>query len=207
MSAPRARNSKDRYSQFINKQAASNLIEAALFASSIGQPLNRFTTIHWEAGGVQTNSPDATGRLLKLARDWLRLKGVEFAHLWVREGGLGIGHHSHILMHLPPYIARQFAAKQRAWLKVCGINFAKGVICSKPIGRSLSHASRNIQYGEYYEDHLMRVVAYLLKGADGEAQRLVGLRYAEPCGLIVGKRCSTSQNIGRAARQRSLNAS
>ncbi|MBV1901052.1 MAG: hypothetical protein KUG56_05210, partial [Kordiimonadaceae bacterium] len=170
----------------------------------IGQPLNRFTTIHWEAGGVQTNSPDTTGRFLKLARDWLRLKDVELAHLWVREGGQEAGHHSHILMHLPPYIARQFAGKQRAWLKACGISFVKGVICSKPIGRSLSHAYRNIQYGEYYEDHLMRVVAYLLKGADEEAQRLVGLRCTEPCGLIVGKRCSTSQNIGRAARQKPL---
>jgi len=166
-----------------------NLLAAAEYARTIGRPLNRFTTIHWQAGGLVGDYQGATLRFLKLARDWLRLRGESLTYIWVRESGEGIGEHVHILMHVPPHLARQFSNRQRGWLQACDATFRKGVISSRPVGRNYRHALKGVQYGERYRDHLANVLAYVLKGE------------REFAGELSGKRCSTSQNIGRKARR------
>jgi hypothetical protein len=194
------RNRADRVSYFINKPQALNLLAAAQFASDIGKPLNRFTTIHWQQGGITKKPQDATLRFLKLAGDWMRLRGESLTYIWVREGGAQKGEHVHILLHVPPHIGRAFGCRQRGWLGACGANFSKGVIYSRPIGRNLSHAFKGVCYGEHYDDHLAEALGYVLKGADNETCQNLTLKRQEAGGRLTGKRCSTSQNIGLAAR-------
>ena len=55
-----------------------------------------------------------------------------------------------------------------------------------------------------YQANLAAVVGYVLKGASSDVQRAMGLERLEAGGRIMGKRAATSQNIGQAARQRSL---
>lgn len=193
---------RHRVSDCIAYKDALNLLEAAFFSQQCGMPLNRFTTIHWQKGGIAGPSQWATGRFLKLAADWLRLRGATLAYIWVRENGHDKGDHVHILLHVPPDLARAFSSRQRGWLKACGATFKKGVIYSRPIGRTLSHALAGLQYGEQYSDHLKTTLAYILKGANAKTRQRLGLPLAEPGGAVIGKRCSTSQNIGRAARRK-----
>ncbi len=162
-------------------------------------PLNRFTTIHWEAAGV-ADPLSATGRLLKLMGDAMRANGSAFAYVWVRENGPGKGEHVHILWHGAvhlPVLKRRI----RAWLKLCGGRSVKGVCRTDAINRSLCSAL--IGDAAYFAN-LREVLGYQLKGADAEARDALGIRRAEPGGRIVGKRSGASANIARSARLRAL---
>jgi hypothetical protein len=46
------------------------------------------------------------------------------------------------------------------------------------------------------------VISYMLKGADDEAAAVFGLSRREDGGIITGKRCGISQNLGQGARLR-----
>lgn len=191
-----------RTSKVIAPDKVRNLMDASFFAVKVDLPLNRFVTIHWECAGLAADFQKATGRFLKLAGDWLRLHGSNSAWIWVRESGPDVGEHVHILMHVPSPLARLFSYRQRGWLKACGANFAAGVIKSRPVGRSIRHAHVGAQGGECYMGHLCRALGYVLKGADAQTRQEHGITFAQPGGVILGKRCSTSQNIGRSARKR-----
>ena len=192
-----ARNRADRSSEALSLSMARGLIEATGFAVCAGLPFNRMVTIHWEAARV-ADDLKATGRFLKLARDWVRCHGGVMAFLWVRENGPVKGRHVHILMHLPPDLARAFNRCQRRWLRACGAIWRAGVLLSRPVGRSLSHAMTG---GADYEANLTDALGYLLKGADGPARKALRIRRCESGGEVVGKRCGVSQNIGPAARR------
>jgi hypothetical protein len=196
------RNSAARVSHAIKQHDAENILAATHFAMQCDLPLNRFVTIHWQQARLEGPVQEATLRFLKLARDWMRLRGAQLAFVWVRENGPAKGEHVHILLHCPPALARGFGERQRGWLKQAGAHFCRGVIFTRPIGRSYRHASVGLQFGEAYTDHLGEVLGYVLKGASAQAARVLGLVRLEPSGMIVGKRCSTSENIGRKARGR-----
>ena len=176
---------------------------AAVFTAQEHRPLNRHTTIHFEAAGID-QPVRAIGQYLKLAGDWLRTRGQPFAYIWVRESGDRKGEHVHILMHVPPQMAKQFARRERGWRKRIGARPALGAFRSTPVGRSYRHGEVGIQFGESYCDHLNEIVAYLVKGAEPVAVKALGHVRAEPGGELWGKRTGTSENIGRAARSRSL---
>ena len=198
-----SRNRRGRSSEALSEPAVRGIIAAAEFAPAIGLPLNRFTTIHWQKAGV-TDGLAATGRFLKLARDWLRLQGGGFAFVWVREGGPAKGEHVHILLHLPPDLAPGFRRCVRGWLKACGASWRRGVMYSRPVGRSLRHALGGDLYTESYRDHLAAGLGYILKGATAEARKRIGLLRAEAGGLVLGKRSGFSQNLGPSARKHAL---
>jgi hypothetical protein len=187
----------------IERRPAVNIIDGALFAGSIGYPLNRFTTVHFGAGGVADAWP-AIKRLRKLASDWLALRGVPLIDVWIREDGPDKGAHFHWLLHVPPGL--RLGPRQPGWLRQCGVDPARlrrgGIIFSETIGHSLSHAFVGLRYGETYIDNLTITLAYVLKGASPATRRALGLRQAEPGGVISGKRCGTSERIGPAARRR-----
>jgi hypothetical protein len=195
-----ARNSKSRWSDGLAPGAVGGIIAAAYFAPQIGLPLNSFRTIHWEKAGV-ADGLAATGRFLKLARDWVRSQGGGFACVWVREGGEMKGEHVHILMHVPPDLAPGFRRRLRGWLKACGAAWLRGVMFSRPVGRSLRHAMGGDVYGETYAGHLAAVVGYVVKGAEPDAAARFGLGRVEPGGRIVGKRSGCSANLGPMARR------
>jgi hypothetical protein len=177
-----------------------NVHEAAWFTLAIGLGFNRHTTIHWERGEVK-NGLRATVRFLELASAWVRSQGGEWTFVWVRENGPDKGEHVHILMRIPPALAKGFRRRQAGWIKACGAVRRAGVTHSERIGLSLSNADQTGYAREHYERNLAEVLDYVLKGAGNDAQRKLGLRRREPGGVIVGKRCGTSQNIGEGARR------
>jgi len=180
---------------------ASGLSEATAFALVIGLGFNRFVTIHWESGRV-TDDLAATARWLKLAGDWIRSRGGQFAFIWVRETGPDKGAHVHILMHVPPDLADSFDRRQRGWQQACGALWKAKVRYSRPIGRNLLHYSSGWIDGQAYDLNLAETLDYVLKGADDAARQSLGIRRKEPGGEVVGKRCGVSQNIGPDARRR-----
>ena len=180
--------------------AAVGLIDAAAFALAAGLGLNRFVTLHWAAGGV-TDDLAAVARWLKLAGDWIRSCGGRFAYIWIRESGPDKGAHVHILLHLPPDLAAGFDRRQRGWQTASGARWKAGVRYSRPIGRNLRHYALGEIDGQSYEANLGETLDYVLKGADLAARERLGIRRNEPGGVIVGKRCSVSQNIGPEARR------
>jgi hypothetical protein len=181
----------------------SNLIAASRHAATIGLPLNRFVTINWEAAGVG-DGVRATGRFLKQAQDWLRRLGHRLAYVWVQERGGRVGQHVHILLHVPPACARRFGQLQRGWLRASGAILSKGVVKTRPVGRDYAAALR-AENGGYLRD-LERVLRYVMKQSSrraGPEARFWGTSGS----LVIGKRCSTSENIGSAARARFANDS
>lgn len=191
-----ARNRADRVSEAISVTAARGIVEAVTHAVQTGVPFNRWVTIHWDAARV-ADDLKAKERFLKLAGDWVRSQGGATAYVWVRENGPDKGRHVHILMHLPPDLADPFNRCQRGWLQACGASWRKGVILSRPIGLSLCHA---LSGGADYERNLTKTLGYALKGASQQAREALGIIECEPGGLVVGKRCGVSVNIGPAAR-------
>jgi len=200
-----ARNHRDRVSAGLSLSAAAGILDATDFALALGLGLNRFVSIHWEAGGI-TDDLAATARWLKLAGDWIRSRGGKVAYVWVRENGPGKGAHVHILMHLPPALSDPFNRLKRGWLKACGAVWKKGVLQSRPIGRDLRQFAGQGPTRLTYEANLRAVVDYILKGADEATRQALQIQRSEPGGDIIGKRCGVSQNIGPDARRRVMSA-
>jgi hypothetical protein len=192
---------KRKSSTAISLRDAENLIAATRFAERIGLPLVRFTTVHLGAAGI-ADPVKAIGRLLKLMGDWLRVNGGAFAYVATREAGGSKGEHVHLLLHVPADLRAGFNRRQSRWLRAIGARRARGVIVSKPVGRSYFAAHSNLDAREHYADNLAGTLAYLLKGAEPDALELLALPRAEPGGELHGKRCFHSENIGRAARAR-----
>ena len=195
-----ARNRRERRSSALSLTAAAGLMDAAAFALSVGLGFNRFATIHWAAGGV-TDDLAATARWLKLAGDWVRSCGGQFAYIWVRETGPDKGAHVHMMLHLPPDLAAGFDRRQRGWQTASGARWKARIRYSRPIGRNLRHYAMGEIDGQSYEANLAETLDYVLKGADDAARSLLGIVRSEPGGVIVGKRCGVSQNIGPEARR------
>lgn len=179
----------------------SNLIAASRHAATIGLSLNRFVTINWEAAGV-VDGVRATGRFLKQAQDWLRRLGHRLAYVWVQERGGRVGQHVHILLHVPPACVRRFGQLQRGWLRTSGAALRKGIVKTRPVGRDYT-AGLRAEKGGYLRD-LDIVLRYVMKQSStraGPEARFWGTSGS----FVLGKRCSTSENIGSAARTRFAN--
>lgn len=89
---------------------------------------------------------------------------------------------------------------QMRWLRrITGRPYVKGALHTPRIGGTAG-AWRSVPAG--YHANLATVVGYLVKGASAAAAQAYGLSRTEPGGPVIGKRCATSENIGRAARTR-----
>ena len=140
----------------------------------------------------------ATGRFTELLAKALRRHGSGSAWLWVHEGGDRKGGHCHLLVHVPARLVPVVNGLQRAWLRrITGNAYRARVIHSKPIGGRLGLEAGN---PELHAINLAAALAYILKGTRREAASQFGLQRLEPGGRVIGKRCSTSQNIGAHAR-------
>jgi hypothetical protein len=192
-----ARNKRSRTSVELSHSQAVNIIEAAGHAAALSLPLNRHITIHWgQAGILDCEAAAATGRYVKLVADCIAKRGGRFACVWVRENGDGKGTHVHILAHIPAGFA--LARMQRRWLRhISGRPYLKGTIKTTRIGGRLA-AAQGLTEG--YRANLREVVAYVLKGVSADSAAALGFDKLEPGGRIIGKRCGSSQNLGRQAR-------
>lgn len=196
-----ARNTASRQSDNLTANQVANLIAGASHAGAIGLPFTRMITIHWQAAGIPLEGmARATGRFTDLLTKAVARHGHKSAWLWVHENGHGKGGHVHILAHVPPLLAPLVKRLQKGWLRtITGQPYIAKVIKSDPIGGRLGLETGN---PELHAVNLEAALAYVLKGASHEAGPQFGLGRLEPGGLVIGKRCSTSQNIGPAARMR-----
>jgi hypothetical protein len=171
---------------------AINMIEAVKFAKSIGLPLVAHLTIHWSLTDVG-DDPDGK-RFAKLREGldkWLDRHGVEFAGVWARErqaGGQSDVEHCHLLFHLP--------AQYRKSKKLVQVESA--------ISRLVELHGRGILHEKAVD---LRVHdnpdgKYLIKGGGPKIWKRFGIRKKDRRlqGLIFGKRCGTTENIGPGAR-------
>jgi hypothetical protein len=192
-----ARNRADRASLYLSRNAVTGMLEAAAFAERIGLAFNRHWTVHYEMAGIAEREGAAfVGRLLSVVRKHVRRKGSELAALWSRENGDNKGGHVHILLHTPA----DFTLKNctRAWIKAAGGRPVRRVTKVRTIGRALTGGQSS---AALHHANLDAVLAYLVKAASDETGRALGLpRYGED-GLIIGKRCGMTQNIGPSARR------
>lgn len=189
-----ARNRADRESAGLKDCQVTNLVEAARMAHSIGLPLNRFITVHWEATGLSLDHMvRATGRFVDLLTKWLRRRGHRTAWIWVHENGNDVGGHCHLLVNVPPHCVGELVAVQKSWLRrISGRPYRPKTIRSIPVGRRLGLETSNPALFCVNHDEL---VEYVSKGAKNATSR-----WRQPGGRVVGKRCGTSQNIGAKAR-------
>ncbi|MBX9614905.1 MAG: hypothetical protein K2X25_04880 [Caulobacteraceae bacterium] len=175
------------------------LMAAVAFAETLGLPLSRFTTIHWERAGLRDGARATTAFKKELTRLAAR-RGYTLAFVWVRENGPGKGDHVHILWHGPaPEDWPDLESCLRRAMKAAGAANINGVRRTLSVGRSLRAA---LAGGADYLANLGAVSGYMVKGASPEAMRTLGLDRSEPGGVVIGKRCGVSENIGETARTR-----
>ncbi|UAB78406.1 hypothetical protein INR77_01270 [Erythrobacter sp. SCSIO 43205] len=146
-------------------------------------------TIHWKAAGVPLEGmAKATGAFIDKLTKWLARRGARTAWLWVHENTGDKCWHAHILIHIPAACVNGLPAAQKRWLKqITGRPYSANIIHSDPIGGRLGLELSN---PPLHQKNCEAVLSYVLKGRDPD----------KPQGVIVGRRCSTSQNIGRKAR-------
>lgn len=192
-----------RRSTVLRLKEVQNILAAAVFTAQEHRPLNRHTTIHFDACAI-TDPVTALRNYTKLARDWLATQGATFAYIWVREAGDAKGQHAHLLMHIPADLILAFARRERGWRKRIGAKRARGAFLSTAVGRSYRHGEVKMQYGDHYGDDLRGIVGYLVKGAEPRAVKEFQLSRVELGGELWGKRTGMSENINRTARARAL---
>ena len=195
-----ARNHADRESYHLTATQIANLTAAERHATAIGLPFTRMISIHWEAAGVPLQGMSkATGRFIDLMCKALARHGSGTAWLWVHEGGEGKGGHCHLLIHVPAYLVARVTGLQRSWLRrISGNPYRARVIKSRPIGGRLGLEVGN---PDLHAINLQAALAYVFKGASYDAASQFDLTRLEPGGLVIGKRCGTSQNLGAKARK------
>jgi len=196
-----ARNRANRESHELTARQVANLIAAARHAEAIGLPLTRMITIHWQSAGVPLDRMvKATGRYIDLLSKTLARHSSTTAWLCVHENGHGKGGHCHLLAHVPGQLVKHVTGLQRGWLRgITGQPYQARVILSKPIGGRLGLERSN---PDLHASNAGAALAYVLKGARPAAAVQFNLELLEPGGRIIGRRCSTSQNISAKAREK-----
>lgn len=193
-----ARVSALRASHYLTLAQCVGLLTATAHAEKIGLPFNRHWTIHYENAGIpEAGAARFIRSLLKLATDYARRNMGQLAAVWCRESGKGRGGHVHILLHLPAHLS--LSGRTRRWVRLAGGKYRKGVSKVKSIARSLKAAG---QGSPHYHRNAAIVLAYVMKGADLGAANALRLHRYGIGGLILGKRCGWTQNIGKASQIR-----
>ena len=183
--------------KYITVTQATNVIEAVKFAKLIGLPLVAHLTIHW-AFTDACDDPD--GKLFAKFREglnkWTRRHGFDLTSVWSRErmsGGQAEVVHCHLLFHLP--------IEYRSGARLLQVEAA--------IYRLIKRHGR-----DHWAEQVIKLVIhdkspypdgkYLIKGGGAKVWKLFRLRkeHRRSQGIIHGKRCGTTENIGRAVRLR-----
>jgi len=165
----------------LSRKQVLNIRAAAEHATSIGQPLNSFVTIHWVMTASYGGKPSkGLAKFRARQRAWLARRGHELTHAWVHECGRSEEVHTHIALHVPRQFQADHALMLDQWL---------GSVCD---GTALIK--------DIY--HLKGLTNYFCKGViDRKTAEEFGVRQ-EVQGEIHYKRSGFSQNLGPAARRR-----
>jgi len=181
-------------SKYISVLQATNIIEALKFAKSIGLPLVAHLTVHW-SGTVAFDDPDGT-RFAKVREGLAKIlirRGIAPAWVWCRECKAHTDIvRCHLLFHLP--IAYRTGAKL-AEMQAC----VERLVDRHGDGILGEFAVKLVIWPD--PDGL-----YLIKGGNRDLWEQFKIRkeWRQSQGVIHGKRCGTTENIGRAARDREV---
>jgi hypothetical protein len=193
--------SEQRGSKRITMRQATNMMEAVAFAKMIGLPLVAHLTVHWACTDV---GDDPDGKLFAKVREgldkWARRHGFPLAGIWARErqsSGQSDVVHCHLLFHLP--------VKYRTGKRSREVEAA----IYRLIKRHGQRDGDKRGDGCWAEEVIKLVIhenpdgKYLIKGGGPQIWKRFRLRKEQRRwqGLIHGKRCGTTQNIGPAARR------
>jgi hypothetical protein len=164
----------------ISAVQARNIQEAVQFADVIGLPLDVFVTIQWSKASRGERVQVRLLRLFERLYQWLFRRGLTLVYVYVHEIGTLRKMHTHFIIHLPPPMRGEFESMIPGWLDS---NPCKGFIEAKPVS------------------DMEGLLGYLLKATDPKVAKDLGIVMSTWQGLVIGKRCGTSENIGRKARQ------
>ena len=184
--------------RYITIPQAANIIEAVKFAKSASLLLVAHLTIHWS---LTDAGDDPGGKLFAKVREgldkWLGRRAIAFAAAWARErqaGGQSDVEHCHLLFHLPvEYRTSARSPQVEAAIDRIVQRHGRGILHEKAV---------------HLRIHPNPDGKYLIKGGGPKVWKLFRLRkeHRRRQGIIHGKRCGTTQNIGAAARCRALTA-
>src|SRR5262249_46169613 len=191
----RQRRHRGRYrlqgSKYISVSQATNIIEAVSFAKSVGLPLVAHLTIHW-SGTVAFDDHDGM-RFAKVREGLSKIllrRGIPVAWIWCRERKAHTDIvHCHLLFHLPPEyrIGAKLLEIESALFRLVG-RYGGGILGEFAVKLKICRDPDGL---------------YLLKGGGPEVWRRFRIKqkFRESQGIIHGKRCGTTENIGKAVRK------
>jgi len=153
-------------------------------------------TIHWSLTDI---GDDPDGKLFAKVREgldkWLGRRGIAFAGVWAGErqsGGQSDVAHCHMLFHLP--------VASRTGKKLLQVEDAIRRLVELHGGGIFHEKAIDLRVHDNPDGK------YLIKGGGPKVWKLFRLRkeHRRSQGIIHGKRCGTTQNIGPAARRRTM---
>ncbi len=192
--ATKPRKQPPRASKCITMCQATNMMAAVDFAKLIDIHLVAHLTIHWSLTDV---GDDPDGKLFAKVREglnkWACRHGFPLTCIWARErqsGGQSDVVHCHLLFYLP--------VEYRTGAGLLQVEAA--------LYRLIKRHGR-----DYSDERVIKLVIhdnpdgkYLIKGGGHDVWKRFRIRkkWRKPQGIIYGKRCGTTQNIGPLARER-----
>jgi len=187
----------DRKSGEITGSQADNLWAAAFHAEKIGKPLNAFLTIHWDNQGGDKTVQEQNSRMLICARRWLGRRDQDLAAVWVIERGTVSGPHAHNLIHVPRRLLTGFKDMLPKWTEIPALPKNQWPAEQRKSQHVLGYGQDGIwELRRVYDN--VGLQRYILKGVKDRWHGL-GIRHKDQ-GLVIGKRCGSSHNLGGAAR-------
>jgi len=190
----------DRKTTLLATHLAENIWRARLHAEQIGKPLNAFLTIRWEALGRDSKVQQQNSRLLICARRWLDRRDQDLAAVWVIERGTLGNLHTHNLINVPRHLLTSFKDMLPRWTGVPALPKDKWPDDQRQKQHVLGYGQDGIWHFERLYDHGTRVARYMLKGCP-YLWHSHGVQYHDQ-GIVQGKRCGHSNNLGPTARGR-----
>jgi hypothetical protein len=174
-----------RHSKYIARRQARNLLDALAFADQIGLRLNVAVDICWPMFSGAVDDRTRFARCQQRLSKWAKRRGFALTLIWTRELGKYGSPHTHVLIHVPPWLMEsnefQFAF-ERSLEPEGGATHEKAILI-KPA---------------YAPEGKLR---YMLKGISRRDAKRFRVR-ASPQGEIEGKRVGCTENIGPRARAR-----
>jgi hypothetical protein len=180
---------KRRRTRYITLLQANNLVAACEFARTIGCPMNVSIDICWLMFSGYAEDRKRLAKCQQRLSKWFVRRDFQLSWIWVREIRANGALHTHILMHVPPWLMEDGVfqiAFERSFEPEGGLSHEKAILI-KPA----------------YSPHAK--LAYMLKGM----RRAEAIKFkvrASFQGEIEGKRVGTTQNVGPRARARSTSA-
>lgn len=169
-----ARRARGEVSTSLTLRQCRVVIDGAERANIAGKPFNRFITLLWERGGLAgADATDATRSFVKLASDWMRLRGHRLCWAYVHEWGATNGAHAHVLVHVPADLRSDFRIMPRRWAtRILPDRYVAGVVDTVIIPGA--HAPDDVSW-DLYGHSLTARIHYMLKAAPAGLETKLGV--------------------------------